>query len=404
VDLDLHPAGDDEGGGRPYASTVAPLEQARVLQQQMLRAMLPLGWAVLAVVEITGSRARPRPGLTGEHLGILLALISFAVGVVAVMSTPRSSVAAQVASFAVLILSSAALAAMQPKGAAFLGAFIAVAAAALRVGGAPGIALVALAVVALPTAEIAGKGKSVFDASLQMLGVVAFFVVARLARRLAEGQERAERLVRELEANREAQAHAAVLGERQRLAREMHDVLAHTLSGLALQLEGARLRASTHDDRDLVEALERAHRLARNGIDEARSAIATLRDEELPGPERLRALVAEFERDTGIPTSIEIIGEGHELDPDARLTVFRTAQEALTNVRKHARAERVELQLAYEEAAARLSIEDFGEPTANGGGGGYGLTGMRERAELLGGALEAQPTGSGFRVELRVPS
>ena len=210
--------------------------------------------------------------------------------------------------------------------------------------------------------------------------------------------------MREREDNREAQAHAAVLGERQRLAREMHDVLAHTLSGLALQLEGARLRASTHDDQELVEALERAHRLARSGIDEARSAIATLRDEELPGPERLRALVAEFGRDTGIPTSIEIIGEGYELDPDARLTVFRTAQEALTNVRKHARAERVELQLAYEEAAARLSIEDFGEPTANGDGGGYGLTGMRERAELLGGALEARPTGSGFRVELRVPS
>jgi signal transduction histidine kinase len=264
--------------------------------------------------------------------------------------------------------------------------------------------IVALALVALPAAEILGKDKSVFGALLQELGVIAFFVVARLAGRLAEGQEQAERLLRELEETREAQARAAVLAERQRLAREMHDVLAHALSALALQLEGARLRAATHDDAALVDALERAHHLARSGIEEARRAIATLRDEELPGPERLAALVAEFERDTGIPASITIAGESHELEPDARLTLFRTAQEALTNVRKHALAERVELQLAYEQAGARLSIEDFGDASRDGNGGGYGLTGMRERAELLGGTLAAGPTGAGFRVELWVPA
>jgi signal transduction histidine kinase len=394
VEIRLHPAGDDGGGGRAYASgvTTTPLEQARVRQQRMLGAMRPLGWAAIALVEIAGTRAHPRPGLTGEHLGVLLALIGFAVGVAAVMLTPRRSAAAQVPPFAVLILSSATLIALQPKGPAFLGAFIA------------GTVIVAFALVALPIAEILGKDKSVFGALLQELGVIAFFVVARLAGRLAEGQEQAERLLRELEETREAQARAAVLGERQRLAREMHDVLAHVLSGLALQLEGARLRAATHDDPELVDALERAHRLARSGIEEASRAIATLRDEELPGPERLPALVAEFERDTGIPAAITIAGDGHELDPDARLTLFRTAQEALTNVRKHARPKRVELQLAYEQTGARLSIEDFGDPSQDGDVSGYGLTGMRERAELLGGTLAAGPTGGGFRVELWVPA
>ncbi len=129
-----------------------------------------------------------------------------------------------------------------------------------------------------------------------------------------------------------------------------------------------------------------------------------LRDEELPGPERLPSLVAEFERDTGIPVSIAIAGDSHELGSDARLTLFRTAQEALTNVRKHAHAERVELRLACEQRGVRLSIEDFGDPTPNGDGGGYGLTGMRERAELLGGTLAAGPTSAGFRVELWVPA
>jgi signal transduction histidine kinase len=404
VEFRLHPRGDDGGRGPAYASGVTALEHARMRQQRMLDAMLPLGWAVIALVEIAGARAHPRPGLTGEHLGILLGLIGFAAGVAAVMLVPRRSAAAQVPSFALLIVSSAGLVALQPNGPAFLGAFIAVAAGALRVRGAPGAVLVALALAALPIAEILAKDRSVYRALLQELGVIAFFVVARLAGRLAEGQEQAERLLRELEETREAQERAAVLGERQRLAREMHDVLAHALSGLALQLEGARLRAATHDDSELVEALERAHRLARSGIEEAGRAIAMLRDEELPGPERLPALVTEFERDTGIPASITIGGDSHQMDSDARLTLFRTAQEALTNVRKHARAERVELQLSYETGGARLRVEDFGDPRQEGDGSGYGLTGMRERAELLGGTLAAGPTGAGFRVELWVPS
>lgn len=367
----------------------------------MFDAMRPLGWAVLVLVEVAGVRGHPRPGMSGEHLVVLLALIGFAIGVAAAMLAPRPWL---VAPFVVLIGSSATLVALQSKGPAFLGAFIAVSAATMRVRGKAGAAIVALALVTLPLAEVLGKDGSGYGALLQALGVTAFFVVARLAGRLAEGQEQAERLLRELEGSRDAQARAAVLAERQRLAREMHDVLAHALSGLALQLEGARLRAATHDDPELVDALERAHRLTRSGIEEAGRAIAMLRDEELPGPERLSALVAEFEHDTGIPASISIAGASQALDPDARLTLFRTAQEALTNVRKHARAKRVELQLVYEHAGARLRVEDFGEAAANGNGNGYGLTGMRERAELLGGTLVAGPTAAGFRVELWVPT
>lgn len=370
----------------------------------MLDTMRPIGWVVLAIVLAAGARSHPRPGLTGEHLGILIALLTFAIGVAGVMLLQRRSPSIRAGSFGVLILSSATLVGLQPAGPGFLGAFIAVAAAAMGVRGTLGKVLVGLALVALPVAQLIGKDRSVFHAVLQALGVVAFFAVARLARRLAEGQEQAERLLAELEATREAQKQAAVLGERQRLAREMHDVLAHALSGLALQLEAARLRATTHDDPELVDALERAHRLARSGIEEAGRAIAMLRDEELPGPERLPALVAAFERDTGIPVSIVMSDDPSGLDPDARLTLFRTAQEALTNVRKHARAERVALELACEGGGVRLSIEDFGETRPNGGGVGYGLTGMQERAELLGGSLRAHPTNAGFRVELWVPA
>jgi signal transduction histidine kinase len=231
--------------------------------------------------------------------------------------------------------------------------------------------------------------------------------MARFAGRVQQGQEQAERLLKELEQTRQAQVQAAALAERQRLAREMHDVLAHSLSGLVLQLEGARLLAVRQDgDPQVADAVERAHQLARAGLGEARRAIGMLRDDELPGPERLPSLVCDFERDAGVPASLEVVGRQRELGSQARLTLYRTAQEALSNVRKHARPQRVELRLAYEPAGTRLTVEDFGgnRPAPLSDSGGYGLTGMRERAELLGGQLRAGPTGSGFRVELWVPA
>ena len=100
-------------------------------------------------------------------------------------------------------------------------------------------------------------------------------------------------------------------------------------------------------------------------------------------------------------------GDGRDLGTDGRLTLYRVTQEALTNVRKHARADRVEIRLAYEPAGTRLTIEDFDtchEHPASAGGTGYGLTGMRERAELLGGTLTAGLTDGGFLVELWVPA
>ena len=132
-----------------------------------------------------------------------------------------------------------------------------------------------------------------------------------------------------------------------------------------------------------------------------------LRGGELPGPERLAGLAAEFERDSGVACQVAVTGEERDLGPDGRLTLYRVAQESLTNIRKHTRASRVEIRLVYEPAGTRLAVEDFGntgQRAARAGGTGYGLTGMKERAELLGGTLTAAPTGSGFLVELWVPA
>jgi signal transduction histidine kinase len=367
-----------------------------------------LATAIVVIVEVVGVRTAPRAGLGGDHLGILLALVGFAVGVLSMLFVMRCGTALLVGQLVLIVVSSLALFWMQPNGAGVLGVFIAVSTAALRLRGPFARTIAGGTFVALAAVGLLTGGKSASSLALSEIGVIAFYTVALLARRLGEGQAEARRLLAEVEANRDAQADAAALAERGRLAREMHDVLAHSLAGLVVQLEGARLLALQKGaDPGVVAVVERSHHLAKAGLDEAKRAIGMLRGDELPGPERLEGLARDFEHDTGTPCTIAVSGAERALDPDARLAVYRVAQEALTNVRKHAAPARVELELAYERAGTRLTVEDFGAlgaRAANGAAPGYGLTGMRERAELLGGTLTTGATAAGFRVELWVPA
>ena len=188
-------------------------------------------------------------------------------------------------------------------------------------------------------------------------------------------------------------------------------MLAHSLSALALQLETTRLLARNRGtDDEVTRAIDQAHHLAATGLEEARRAIATERGDALPGPERIGLLADAFGEQSGLPVAVEVSGEPRELAPEARLAVYRTAQEALTNVRRHATPERVEVRLDYlprEHRARGRGPRSAGHPAAGRAGAaasGYGLTGMRERAELLGGSCWPSPTGDGFRVELRLPT
>jgi signal transduction histidine kinase len=304
--------------------------------------------------------------------------------------------------------SAAALIGLQANGAAFLGVFPAVGLAALALP-VPLSGLVAGAAVAAVSAAWVSNGRTpVAGIVLNDFGILAVYFLSVFARRLRESNERAGLLLAELEQTRAAQAEAATLAERQRLAREMHDVLAHSLSGLVLNLEGARLLTDQGAaGAQVSDAIDRAQRLAKTGLEEARRAIGMLHGDALPGPHRLADLAAGFEADTGVACQVSVTGDERDLGTDGRLTFYRVAQEALTNVRKHADADRVEIRLAYEPTGTKLTIEDFGSRSvlpAAGDGTGYGLTGMRERAELLGGTLTAGPTGDGFLVGLWVPA
>jgi signal transduction histidine kinase len=309
-----------------------------------------------------------------------------------------------------LATSSAVLFALQKNGYAVIGLYTVASVAGLRFEGRLGVVLLAWTLAGYDAALIAGRHHhSVLDVLSNDVGLVMLFLVTRFVARTREGKEQAERLVEELRESRVAESRSAALAERGRIAREMHDVLAHSLSALAVQLEGARLLARDRDaDPDVVDAIEKAHHLAGGGLEEARRTIEALRGDDLPGPSRLAALAESFGEQAGVKTTFDVAGSPRELSSEARLALYRTAQEALTNVRKHARPERVDLHLRYGTEGTSLVVEDHGAPLLNGAladtGGGYGLSGMRERAELLGGRLVAAPTGDGFRVELWLPA
>jgi signal transduction histidine kinase len=359
-----------------------------------------IGVVYLVLFIVSSATTQPEPGLQGKRLVVLVAMIVFVVAAVATQPGASVSTRRRIALLMVVTLASAVLAVAQPNGIWQAGPYFIGVVAALRLSRTDSMVVLGFTLLVLIGVAIAdGHTGSTIGV---LIAVVPWFLVMRLMR-VTRDQHAA------LLASQAAEAKAATAAERGRLAREMHDVLAHSLSALALQLESTRLLA--HDrgtDPEVLRGLDQAHQLAASGLEEARRAIAAARGDALPGPERLGALAESFGDQSGLPVAVEIRGEPRELAPDARLALYRTAQEALTNVRRHAAAERVRLELEYGPQNTVLVVEDHSAspppaPLAQTGAG-YGLTGMRERAELLGGKLYAEPTTDGFRVELRLPT
>ncbi|MFG3056082.1 sensor histidine kinase [Kitasatospora sp. NPDC048239] len=220
-----------------------------------------------------------------------------------------------------------------------------------------------------------------------------------------EARGTARRLLVQERAARAAEAESAALAERARIAREIHDVLAHSLSAQLVHLEAARLMLDAGTDRQQVrERVVAARRMAQDGLAETRQALSALRGEFTPVGEFLVELSGR-ER-----AGLSVTGVPRPLAAEAGLAVRRTAQEALTNVRKHAPGARCTVELRYLAEEVELEVRNTrparGEPAAElaASGSGYGLLGMRERAELLGGTLLAGPEDGGWRVLLRVPA
>jgi two-component system, NarL family, sensor kinase len=196
--------------------------------------------------------------------------------------------------------------------------------------------------------------------------------------------------------------------ERTRIAREIHDTLAQGLTAIALNIESAMNRLETRPDQ-ARESLGRALTMARENLEEARRSVIELRTESRlegkPLVEALAGLARSFTSDTGVQVRLQA-SPTQRLPLRTEAELFRIAQEALTNVRKHARASEVELALRRHGATLNLSVQDDGRGFAARAHhpDSHGVVGMRERARLLGGRLEIRSTpGKGTRVVARVP-
>lgn len=209
---------------------------------------------------------------------------------------------------------------------------------------------------------------------------------------------------------REEQARTAALDERNRIAREIHDVLAHSLGALGLQIQLARaVLADQHDEARAVDVLAQAQRMASDGLNETRHAIRALRGETLPLADGLATLSADHQRRHDTQVTFEVSGDVHPLPPDAQLAITRTAQEALVNSAKHAPGQPVAMHLDYADTTTSLTVRNHlggnghTQPQLATANGRYGLAGLRERLLLIHGTLSADSNGGEWVVTARVP-
>ena len=226
---------------------------------------------------------------------------------------------------------------------------------------------------------------------------LAGYVVQR--RRLGEARMRHERDA----------AEAAIVEERGRIARELHDVVAHAISVIVLQARGGR-RLLDSEPAETRGALDTIEHTGQQALVEMRRLVGLLResDEELalapqPTLSRLDHLVDQV-RAAGLPVELSIEGEPIDLPPGIDLSAYRIVQEALTNALKHAGPAQARVSLRYHPDGLEIEIADDGAGTANGDSGGHGLVGIRERVSVYGGELDAGPQAAGgYAVRARLP-
>jgi signal transduction histidine kinase len=230
---------------------------------------------------------------------------------------------------------------------------------------------------------------------------------ASLAEREREAAEMRATLA---EREREAAARIAVAEERARITRELHDVVAHAVSVMVLQVGAVRHRLSTTRPED-AEALQGVERAGRTALAEMRRLLAALRrdDDDLelgpePGLERLESLLEEVGR-AGLPAHLHVVGDPFPVPRGVDLSAYRIVQEGLTNALKHAQASRADVTVRYRQDGLEVEVADDGAGNQPSDGLGHGLVGIRERVKLYGGEMSVRtaPGGGGFVLRTTLP-
>jgi len=385
----------------------------------MLRAA---NWTVrLVLLAVAGSLTFSghwpgRPGFTAQVIAFSIGVVVFAGWALADL---RPAVAARLrpaqpyALGAVIVSSSLASA----NGGALI--YLGMAAALMAASQENLITTWILVGLGVLTATVTGLavGASPWVIIANVSGLLILMLLGRNRRSARVQAEQAAALLAKAEQLRDEHARVATLDERARIAREIHDVLAHSLGALGVQIQVAR--AVLTDQNDVpraVEVLDQAHRMAIDGLAETRRAVHALRGDTLPLPAGLAQLSADHQRQHGAPVTFGVSGEPRPLSADAGLAITRTAQEALVNTAKHAPHQPVDIRLDYTPADTGLRVSNqlseddddavnrtTGDPGLATVNGRYGLAGMRERLLLLDGTLSAGRDGGRWVVEARVP-
>jgi signal transduction histidine kinase len=369
------------------------------------RWLIPVGVITIAgVIAGVASEGLP-PGPAG---GIMVGLLVVATACWGVALSRRiDDQRVVVLALAGLGVCGAALDWQQNDGPGFVVGYLALAGLALRVPRRIALLAGAPIVAGIAAADAHDSANPVSTILAAVLSAGFLFVTSAVAAFSRDAHHRAEAQLAREAAVREAREQMAAVAERSRLARELHDVLAHSLSGLFVQLEAARLLAgSTAADARLAEHIAHAQRLAEGGMLSARGALEALRGDEIPGPGDLPALISQTAMTWSMPITFGVEGTPRALAPELGLTVYRTVQEALTNAAKHAgRGARASVMLTWEPDSLEVCVTDTGGDGVGAGlaSSGFGLTSMAERAAAHGGRLDFGQAGSGFRVRLRLP-
>jgi signal transduction histidine kinase len=239
------------------------------------------------------------------------------------------------------------------------------------------------------------------------LRYVAAWIAGYALRERSEQAEEAQVRAEQAERDREVAARVAVAEERARIARELHDIVAHAVSVMVLQVGAVRHKLPDSEDR---EALRRVERAGRTALAEMRRLLAAMRpdgDEAAlapqPGLDGLDSLLAEVGQ-AGLPVSLHLEGDPYPLPRGLDLSAYRIVQEGLTNALKHAHASDADVIVRYRPEEVEIEVRDNGTGLVAGDGLGHGLVGIRERVKIYGGEMSAAPRpDGGFVLSTRLP-
>jgi signal transduction histidine kinase len=271
---------------------------------------------------------------------------------------------------------------------------------ALPIAVAAGAIPIATMLFTVSTNYYSGDGPTVADVLILAFLIAGTWTAGRVVRNRAEQAATAE-------ATSGERARQAVSAERVRIARELHDVVAHSVSIIAVQA-GAAEELVERDPPQAREHMASVRKTAREALVEMRRLLGVLREDAAtytpqPGLARVEELLDDA-RAAGVPVELREEGERPAIAPGIDLAAYRIVQEALTNVRKHAGRVETTVTVRYGDDAIALEVVNAPGATGNGGGSGHGLMGMRERARVYGGTLEAGPdSAGGFAVRARLP-